>query len=391
MPSMVPPGGRRTGLVLVATVVLLARGRGWAEPQARTTLRLCIADQRGERASAALLGRFLSTVRLEASPPPGCRSPGADYLGWFEERAGHLAVVVQARSGEELVRAVPWVRPTASVLSELAAADRLSEFSILVDGVLAEHRSPAPVHRPPAEPITIEPLPPLPPDARRLAPVDDGPAEDRAPTTAAYLAPRPSIIRPPPPPRAAPVRIARLGPARRAPIAVAATPPAPAPREPALSLDLTSAFVVRAPGLAGAQLGAALGWRWLFVAGAVQSTDWSWQRRRIRFRALTAEAGVRPGLLARGRFRLTGLVAAAGEAITLHRLDVAEAASHGYLDLGATAGAEASFRPRPWARLALFAATTYRPTGRRVDVSGGPSIALNAWSGRLGIAAGLVW
>jgi hypothetical protein len=379
--------------VLVALASLVAAGRAPAWSNPRSTLRLCIADQREERASAALLARFLSTVRLEPAPTPSCRGAGVDYVGWFDRRSGGTTFVVRARSGEELARTVPWLAPSGSAapLSELAAADRLSEFSILVDGLLAQHRS-----TPPPPPV-IEPLPEAVGPAPFLEPGEppalrpETPLGYRPPPRPAAVSPRrPAVARPV---SAAPVKIARLQPAvRRSPAATLVTAP---PARSALPFwaDLSSAWVLRAPALSGAQLGAALGWRWLFARGAGQATTWRWDGRQIAFRALTAELGLRLPMAATagGRLRLAGVVAAMAEAVTLRREDVAGAPAHSYLDGGGLAGAQLGYHPRPWARLALLADAAYRPTGHRVAVAGGPSLDLNAWSARVGVAAGLAW
>jgi hypothetical protein len=369
MPGMVPPRSRRAGLVLVALVASVA---GEARGSGRATLRLCISDLHQERATAALLARFLATVRLEAAPPPGCLEGGSAYVGWFDDRGGRLTFVLRARTGEELARVVPWVPPSPAPLADLAAADRLSEFSILVDGVLAEQRSPAPV-RPPV----IEPLPAMPPQ----------------PFLAEIVIPPPVVPPPTPAPRRSPPprRMARATPPAPPAVTRTAVPVARPSYERMLSIDAVTAWVVRAPGLAGPQVGAVAGWRWLFLRAGAQASGWDWQGRQIAFRALTAEAGLRAPLLGQGRLRLLAAAAAMVESITLRRRDVTGAGDHGYLDAGVTAGPQLTYRPRSWARLSLQADGAYRPTGRRVEVAGGPSIALNAWSARVGVAAGLSW
>jgi hypothetical protein len=77
--------------------------------------------------------------------------------------------------------------------------------------------------------------------------------------------------------------------------------------------------------------------------------------------------------------------------VGLRRRDVAQAGPHDYVDAGASAGLEATLRPRRWAHLSLFTDATYRPTSRRVDIAGGPSLRLDAWSARLGLGIGLDW
>jgi hypothetical protein len=140
-------------------------------------------------------------------------------------------------------------------------------------------------------------------------------------------------------------------------------------------------------------VGAAGCWRRGFLRVSAESTEWSWRGRPIAFAAMAAEAGLRWPLFASGagRLRLHGTTAALLERVTLRRHDILQASDHAYLDAGAAAGAVLVYHPRPWASLSLFAEGAFRPTRRQIDIPGGPSVALDAWSGRAGVGAGLAW
>jgi hypothetical protein len=152
-----------------------------------------------------------------------------------------------------------------------------------------------------------------------------------------------------------------------------------------------AAWVLRAPRLSGPELGARLGWHRLYLGGDYAAADWSWDGRPIAFVALGAELGARLPFLTGPHLALGGLVAARLERVSLRRRDVAGASSHPYADAGATAGLEGRWQPWRRVHLALFVDGTWRPISRRVDIAGGPSLRLDAWSARLGANAGLDW
>jgi hypothetical protein len=408
---------RRRWAGILAAAVALGSAAAWGRPA--ETLRLCVGDGREERAAAALLARFLSTARLEA----GCGGESAALVGRFEERAGRVTFVLETRSGQIIERAVPWIAPSPTPLAHLTAADRLSEFSILVDGALAEQRwrrrELAALAESPARAESPAPAQSSPPVQRSAA---ESPRGDES-LAAIELAPRPREpvldlapidlpapelrVAPPPPKLAAfvarpPDRVAapkRERP-RRAQVGAAPARPmasptlsATAPRStgaPTLGADAWVAFIHRAPGLSRPQLGVTLSWWRLFARGAYESSDWRWEGRHIGFSALSAELGGRIPLLQRGIVGLAGTVAGLAEAVTLRRHDTV-ATAHRFWDLGGTAGLELGFRFRPWLRASLGLDAGYRPTRRDVVVEGGDSIAFNAWSARAGLGLGVLW
>src|SRR2546423_450733 len=138
-----------THRALAVLLPCLVQAVAHAAPPDSPTLRLCIEESREERSAAALLARFLTTVRLEAAAGPACgqereAEQDGSYVGHFDVRGSRVSFAVRTRNGQTLVRSVPWIAPSPTPLASLAAADRLSEFSILVDGVLAEDRSAPP-------------------------------------------------------------------------------------------------------------------------------------------------------------------------------------------------------------------------------------------------------
>jgi hypothetical protein len=381
-------------------------------PERKGTLRLCVSNTPEEHAAAEWLGRFLSTVRVEAATDCRATRRGQGGLeGHFETRGGQVTFVVRARSGQALVRVVPWIRDAVTPLAALAAGDRLSEFSILVDGILAEHRSEPPPARstepaPGSEPVpgpqaevwsaragegATSPVPSLgssfvladltsaPPPVPALAPVSDLPALPPA------VRPAPAVPARAPRPEAPAPAVVRTG----APVTPAGAPR----RERGVEVEGWAGVIRRAPGLSAAQLGGTLGFRRFFLRLGVDRADWRWEGRAIAFSGWMADLGGRLplGTWPRARLRLDGTVSLLLERIVLRRQDVAGAASHPFWDGGALLGAQVVVSPRPWWHLGLFADAGFRPTWRNVQVQAGPGVALNAWSARAALQAGLSW
>jgi hypothetical protein len=381
------PMRRPRGWVLAASLLAWTpAAAARSDADAVTTLRLCIDRSAGERAAAALLARFLRSVHLEAVAGPRCRAPSLAYAGRFASAGARVELIVEAPGGATVVRPVPWIAPSATPLSHLVAEDRLSEFSVIVHGALAEHRS-AP-HLAPQPPLP----PPLPPIAEppRPTPVTFEPPPLPPGPALAYVPPAKLPTRPPPP-RPTPTRsLARAAPTAARPAAT--TVARVAPRAPATrTVDIWVGGISRAPGLASPQVGGTFAWRALFLRGAVDGRQWRWGERELSLRALAAEVGVRVPILARGQAGLSGTAALLAERIVLRRRDVPDARDHGYWEGGATAGITAAWRPRSWLYFAVFGDAGYRPTARQVEIAGGPSLRLNAWSLRAALAAGVSW
>ena len=249
---MAERSARRVSCGLLALALALGAGTGQADSPADrgpVTLRLCLADLPAERAAVSLLARFLSTAKLEAVGATACgRGRAPELVGRFEDRRGQLVFVVRARSGGTLERPVPWIAPGRAALAALSEADRISEFSILVDGLLAEYRSDPPAREAPplqvhatARPSSPRPPPPAPEPAASPAARPPLPALPALPGASAAVVPDTSAAD-----TAVPVVPAAAGVPRTSAAALppAAVPPAAVPDTSAAAVPDTSAAAV---------------------------------------------------------------------------------------------------------------------------------------------------
>ncbi|AKU92876.1 hypothetical protein [Vulgatibacter incomptus] len=123
-------------LLLALAIPLAAIGAG-----PRSDVIICVDDPLASAGAAAQLDRWMSTANVRAIGPDcsGATSP-TTYLGHFENRGPSLAFRLRSPGGLVLERRVPWIAGPERALSRLELAGRLSEFSLLLESLLAEDR-----------------------------------------------------------------------------------------------------------------------------------------------------------------------------------------------------------------------------------------------------------
>jgi hypothetical protein len=122
---------RLLGLAVVVVAVLAA-------PAARAD-GLCIEDTQVEPDLGPALDRLVATAQVEVRSPGGCQAEGAGLVGRFSRRDPVL-FTLHTRAGDKFSRAVPWLTRPDAALVRLRAQGRMSAFSVLVEGLLAEQR-----------------------------------------------------------------------------------------------------------------------------------------------------------------------------------------------------------------------------------------------------------
>ena len=387
---------------LLATL-LLPVGAAAAETQ----LSLCVSAAAASADAVATLDRWVATARVEAVAPP-CPPPAPErYVGRFERHGAAIFFRLAAPDGSSLERAVPWLQDVAAPLPELARSERLSEFSVLVEGLLAEHRlmaawapPPPPAAPPPAAPQKAPPRRKPPPKRATRPKAKPRPAPEVASAappplpTAPAEPPRPADpVEPPPGPAPAEAAPASAPPAPAPRLPVATAPPAqldfraPSTAGPALRLAGAAGVRVRSPGFAAPELGVAaeLGPGWL-RAGWQPRTRWALAGLPIGIEALALEAGLQTSLVSGRLWEFRGLAGVAVERLELMPLYVDSPDRVANWDAGPLLGGRLGWAPLDSFGLALAAAVQWMPTARTSHVGEtGPSARVNAVAGRLAL------
>jgi hypothetical protein len=330
--------GARTGCR--AVIHVLIRHPGWlllllCRPAVAASLQLCVDDPAAGRPALQRLERWLP-LRLSLARREACDDPAA-YRGRFVGTAQRVVFVLTPPAGKALQRGLPWLERTDAALQRLAVKGRLSEFSLVVLGLIAEHRL-----------------------AQRAPAVGPDPPRQETPAPAQ------------PPPLPSIGAVADTGRPRR-PL-----------QRPELDLDLAGRW--RSSSLLSAELALSVSWYGIFARiGYQPAAEWTLEDRPVRVQGLPLALGWRPTLWTRGGWRLAVLGAARLEHSWLRRLDLEQARTHTRWDLGAALGLRLARQlARGW-RAALRLEGSWFPAGARVAVPEGPSERLSA----LGIQVGL--
>lgn len=384
----------------IAILALAVPATGWA---AEPSVSICLAAPSTEAEATAALDRWVATAHVEGVAP--CPAPAASrYVGRFEMRPVGAIFRLTAPDGSALERRVPWIADVEAPLTSLVRAGRLSEFSVLVEGLLAEHRmlaawAPPPEPKPAARPAKPKPAPKPKPKARpkavaqvpelQPAPVEVAPAPAAAPDPAPIAAPEPPPAPVPEPaaPTAEPVQVA----AAPQPPAVGSPPAidfqAPEAAGPGVRFSAAGGLRVRSPGIAAPEIGltASLGAVWLRAAWQPQ-VRWELDGLPIGVEGFAAEAGLQTPLVSGRLWDLHGSAGLAVERIELVPLYSAGASSMASWDAGPLVGARLGWAPADSFGLALGAALGWMPTARVSHVGDdGPSARVNGLVGRLGL------
>ena len=405
---------------------------------------VCVEDAAGERRGAEAVDRWLATAQVEVAEAPCPRPAPGIYVGRFLERGGRVFFRLDAAGAPSLERAVPWLTSAAAPLATLEQRSRASEFSVVVEALVAEHQlallwGPADVEPEPAPAAQVEGPgpgfrraggggaqkkapprrtarrggtapqragsgdgnglahgPPAPAPVPAPAPAGSPAAEDAsAPAAATAPPPAPEAPPPPAPPTGETVAALRPDPPRLPGIeeaAAAARRPvldfrAPEPGGIPFRVAAGGGLRLRGPGIAApeAALEVELGAAWVRAAWQPR-VEWNLGGYPIAVEGLSAEAGLRLLLLSG---RLWGLRGHAGVAVDRTELTPlyrqGAAASPGW-DVGPTAGASLGWMPFEGLELGLAAAAQWMPTASMTHVGElGPSARFNAVGGRLGL------
>lgn len=394
-------------------VAALGTTSAWA--QSPRVLDLCLPPGKDPEALATLrrwLPRIEVRVRSEAACAP---SPGA-YRARFLQRQARVAVVVTAPGGGEVERALPWLESVEGPLEQLAARGRLSEFSVLLEGLTTElsllapsggGSSPGSVAA--GDAAASGPAPGR-PSASRPAPSRGGRSGARAPSSTNSMASEPGAAVGAP-------GLFLLGSGSSAsssdPVTLPVTPVAPAeaaappevlaqasaPKDAAAAAPAPPRWLVeagisprwRTPGVWTAEVAAGLGLGPLRLHLTWAPTArWSFGGRPLAFDSLSGALAFQPTLWARGGWALEGALGVVVERLELRRLDVEGAGRHDFWDLGARAGLRLSrfFGP---VSLGLRADATWSPTAREVQVPQGPAVTFNTLNAAASLLVGWRW
>ena len=331
---------RRAASLLVAIAAATCSGAVLA--QARGLLEICTAEQ-GAAEILQRLDGWMSTVRIRLRDPRRCDEPASHYVGRFERSGTSTDFVLRNPAGGILRHQIPWIGPSAAPLAEIDALQRLPQFSLLLESLLAEDRlglaapppPPAEPPRPPARPPRRRrPPPPPPPVVPAPKPAQAPPEEEPVPPPP-LLDLRPDPEEEPPPEEATDVHPAPV--------------PAPTPRledfrEPpqprGWEWESFAAVRGRSPDFLGPEVGFGLSHGPLALRLGVQiPTRWYLGRAPIGVGSLWLAPGVGHELaLASTTLRLG--VALTVEWALVRRLDLPWAEVHPFWSIGPSLGAE---------------------------------------------------
>ncbi|HWV39357.1 MAG TPA: hypothetical protein VN033_12885, partial [Vulgatibacter sp.] len=150
-------GRRRIFAALAGAALVAWAGAAGANPQ--SVIELCTSDREDGTGAAAHLARLMSTARIEIRRPPCAAPAGGRYLATLEEREGAVHLHLVDSGGARLERRVPWLTRLERPLARLELEGRLTEFSLLLESLLAEARAGPLLVPEPIAPVVADPTP----------------------------------------------------------------------------------------------------------------------------------------------------------------------------------------------------------------------------------------
>lgn len=356
-----------------------------ADAQSRGRLEIC-TDEGGATEILQRLDGWMSTVRVGLRDPKRCDERAPHYVGRFERSASSTVFVLRNPEGGTLRHQIPWLGASSAPLAEIDRLQRLPQFSLLLESLLAEDRlglaapPPPPPKPPPSRPSSRRrpppPPPPVEPTPEPVAPEDE--KEEEPPLPPPILDLRPDEEEPP----------------EEAPPAVPALPleppsggedfaDAPAPRWK-WEGEAFAALRVRSPDFLGPEAGFGLAYGPLAARLGMQvPTRWYLGRIPVGVGALWLALGLHHDpSFADGHLRLMlGLTA---ESVWVERLDLPWAERHVYWDAGPSLGVELRGRLLG-GKMGLGAEVGGMPTARTIRLPEGGEALLGSGWGRISL------
>lgn len=372
-----------------------------AQAQGGHRLELCLPIENPE--ALAALRRWIPQIEVRTSPQSDCPRSPFTYQARFSQQEGRVVLVITAPNGGKVERVLPWLDSRQAPLEQLAAKGRLSEFSVLLEGLTTELSLRAPRGAVAEEPSG---------GAEAASPADGA---SRSPTARAGAGSsrsrtpsRPSETPPSNSSSGSGVSSERLWvpgsgstPAAEPGaqpsvtndvlVEVPAVRAAPPPSQPRWVVEVGATPRWRTPGLWTVEVCAGFGWGplRLYLAWA-PTARWSLEGRPVSLDSLSGTLLWQPTLWARGGWALEAALGLAVERLELRRLDVGGARGHDFWDVGPRAGLRLTrfFGPTS---AALRADGTWSPTARVVQIPQGPSAVLNTVSIGVSLLFGWRW
>lgn len=365
-----------------------------ARAQSSTVLELCLSTSQDFEALTTLR-RWLPRLELRALPQDKCVPSQGAYLARFSAQNGRAHIVVTAPDrGLTVERTLPWLSSVEAPLTQLAQQGRLSEFSVLLEGLTTELSLEKSAAKPQVGATAQAALTPGAAPTRgapstrteaaranessnRAKPTGGGAATTSGapfiswPSSASAIA-QPSISTP-----AAP--------------ALEAAAPAPPGARPIFLADVGVTPRWRTPGLWTVELGLAVGVGPVRLQAAWAPTArWLLAGRPLSVDTLSLALSWRPRLWEQHFWALDGSLGVATERLQLRRLELEGAKAHIYWDLGLRAGLSVS-RAMGSFVVALQTEGTWNVTSRLVTVPDGPSAVLNRFTVGGSLTGGWRW
>lgn len=378
-------------------LLLLLAPPGSAEAQAvRSPLEIC-TDEAGAGEILRRLDGWMSTARISHRALGVCEE-GNSYVGRFLGVRGQTVFVLRNPTGGHLRQSLPWLKETPTPLAEIDRQQRLPQFSLLLESLLAEDRLGLALPPPP--------VPPQPPVAR---PPEETPARTKPP-------PRREPPRPPPPvePPEEEVVDAAEPEEEEEELPILDLRPdedeeeeeppweevplsrqlgidellVPVPEPWRWEAEAFGAVRARAPNFLAPEAGLGLGHGpFAFRLGFQIPTRWYLEDRPLGVTALWGALGLRQyGRLGASEIGLA--LNLTTEWLWVERLDMPEARTHAYADLGLSLVGELRF-PLFGGKMGVGAEIGGMPTARTIRLPEGGSTVLGGVWGRLSIRWGL--
>lgn len=377
---------------------LLSSASAQAQPS-RSTLEICTDEAEAAEILQRLDG-WMSTARISRRPLAACDDGSGAYLGRFVPTRTGTAFLLQNPEGGTLRQTLPWLGRVSAPLAEIDRLQRLPQFSILLESLLAEDRlglaAPPPAEKPPPPPPkkkppkkrarpkpppAVKPEPEAPPEAKEEPepeiPVEGPRSEEPAPfldlRPEEEPEPEPPPLPPPPPP----------------PLPGREDFGVPLPRRTwSWSGEAFGSLRFRSPDFFGpeAGLGASYG-PFGFQLGLQIPTRWEIQGRPLGVIGLWASFQLRHT----ARFTGTEFGLAAGitvESMWVERLDLPWAEAHGYWDAGPSIGAELRQRLLG-GTMGVGVEVGGMPTARTIRLPDGGTATLGGVWGRIALRFGI--
>ena len=339
-------------------------------------LALCVSNSAGQKRAANRLSRWLRNINVTLVEGENCHTDNASpYVGWFAQGPGRLWFVMRRAYGTALRRNIPWLKTKDTVLNGLDRLKKLSAFAVVIQGLFVEHGLDDSVFRrgTPDQPLLQGKV------------TNGGSLSVKDPATVSTKKKEEKLV----PPydeldeRRAAIR-ARLLAEQEAKLQALDTGPSLWSKH--MPRNFTDAF------LAGVAIeahisgryrssqffsaGADFCVRWysvFFRAGYHPEARWDFEGRAMEVASVPLSLGLRPTLWRRSGWRLEGLVAVLAERMTTKRLDVVNAATHGFWDFGAALGVGMTRRVVGGLEIGLLLEGSWYPAAHTVQIPEGPS------------------